>query len=78
MCAHTSEGVLCGEWVGALVSRPGLSAAHSAAVLSAEWKHHVSEGRPEEQPCFSELRPELKTDRGRERGCRMVSTRSLE
>ena len=34
-----------------------LSALHSAALLSAEWKHHVSVGRPEEQPCFSELRP---------------------
>lgn len=34
VCVHTSERVLCGEWVGASVSRPGLSAVHSAAVLS--------------------------------------------
>ena len=24
VCVHTSERVLCGEWVGASVSRPGL------------------------------------------------------
>lgn len=59
VCAHTSETVLCGEWVGASVSRPGLCSALSCCVLlSAEWKHHVSVGRPEEQPCFSEQRPE--------------------
>lgn len=58
VCVHTSEGVLCGEWVCASVSRPGLSAVLSAALLSAEWKHHVSVGRPEEQPCFSRLSPD--------------------
>lgn len=58
VCAHTSERLLCGEWVGASVSRPGLSAVLSAVLLSAEWKHHVSVGRPEEQPCFSRLSPD--------------------
>lgn len=35
VCVHTSRRVLCGKWVGASVSRPGLSAVRSAAVLSS-------------------------------------------
>lgn len=56
VCVHTSERVLCGECVGASFSRPGLSL--QCTLLPAEWKHHVSVGRPEEQPCFSALRPD--------------------
>lgn len=38
------------------------------ALLPAEWKHHASVGRCEDQPCFSEPRPEQsETGRGRER-----------
>lgn len=46
---------VCVEWVGASVRALALC----TALLLAEWKHHVSVGRPEEQPCFSTLRPKL-------------------
>lgn len=48
-------------WSGWVHHSLGLSfsVAHSATVLSSsEWKHHVSVGRPEEQPRFSTLRPD--------------------
>lgn len=45
-------------WVRQSVGLALCSALSRCALLSAEWKHHVSVGRPEEQPCFSALRPE--------------------
>lgn len=53
VCVLSSEGLLCVEWVGASVRALALC----SALFLAEWKHHVSVGRPEEQPCFSTLRP---------------------
>lgn len=61
VCILQREFCVVSGWVRQSVGLRSLalcSALSRCALLSAEWKHHVSVGRPEEQPCFSRLRPE--------------------
>ena len=64
VCILLRELCVVSGWVRQSVGLGSLRRTSCCALPSAEWKHHVSVGRPEEQPCFSELRPEQRVRGG--------------